>query len=73
MTDSNRHRDAVATLGLMAIGLLMLVIALFFDPVGESPDTGVVDLGTVGSKWLLGILGSAFIMSGVWSFLKNRR
>jgi len=73
MTNPNRRQDAVATSGLIAIGLLLVVIASFFDPVGESPDTGVFDLGTVGSKWLLGLLGIAFLLSGMWSFLKNRR
>lgn len=73
MTDPNRQQDAVATLSLIGIGLLLLSIALFFDPVGKSPDTGVFDLGTVGSKWLLGSLGGLFVLSGAWSFLKYRR
>ncbi|RCX11750.1 hypothetical protein [Extensimonas vulgaris] len=57
---------------LLGIGALLLFIALFLDPIGNSPDTGVFDLGTRGTKWLLGILGAGFVAAGVGAICKAK-
>ena len=64
------HR--IATFSLLAIGLLMLVIAWFFDPIGQDPDTGVVDLTPTQARWLLGVAGGLFVAAGAWSWRKAR-
>lgn len=57
---------------LLGVGALLLCIALFFDPIGSDPDTGVFDLGTRGTKWLLGILGAGFVAAGVGAMHKAK-
>jgi vacuolar-type H+-ATPase subunit I/STV1 len=61
--------EIAASLG---IGVLLLCIALFLDPIGNAPDTGVFDLGTRGTKWLLGILGAGFVAAGVGALCKAK-
>ena len=58
--------------GLFVIGLLLIVIAIFTDPIGSSPDSGIVDLGVTGTRWLLGFLGGAFVFGGVWTYFKRK-
>ena len=57
---------------LFGIGSLLLVIAVFLDPIGSSPDSGIVDLGPTGTRWFLGILGGAFFLGGAWPIFKNK-
>lgn len=59
-------------MGLLGIGILLLTIAVFFDPIGSSPDTGVLDLGSRGTKWLLGAFGVSFIASGIGAIVNAR-
>lgn len=72
MTAPTNQQEAIATWSLIAIGLMLLVIAIFLDPVGSSPDSGIVDLGSVGTRWLLGGLGGVFVLGGAWGFFKKR-
>ena len=58
--------------GLFGIGLLLIVIAVFTDPIGPSPDTGIVDLGVSGTRWLLGFLGGTFVLGGVWTCFRGK-
>lgn len=57
---------------LLGIGALLLFIALFLDPIGSDPDTGVFDLGTRGTKWLLGIFGACFVAAGLGAMRKAK-
>jgi hypothetical protein len=66
------QQERVATWGLFGIGLLLLGIAIFLDPIGVAPDSGLFDLGGTGTKWLLGGLGSAFILGGVWTVVQKK-
>ena len=63
----------VAILGLIGMGGVLLVIAIFYDPIGASPDSGVIELGPVGTRWLLGVLGSTFWIGGAWVMFKTRK
>ena len=58
-------------MGLFGIGILLLTIAVFCDPIGSSPDTGVLDLGSSGTKWLLGAFGTSFIAAGMGALVKK--
>jgi hypothetical protein len=71
MTTPTKEQETIAMWGLLGIGLLLLVIAIFSAPIGASPDSGVVDLGSTGTKWLLGGLGAAFLLSGFWVHFKK--
>jgi predicted phage tail protein len=71
-TPSNRSKP-VEIIGLLGIGALLLAVAAFVDPVGSSPDTGVLDLGSSGTKWLLGAFGVFFIAAGIRALVKPRR
>jgi len=72
MNESSRQQEHIAMLGLFGIGILLLVIAIFFDPIGSFPDTGLFDLGTTGTKWLLGALGAFFLVGGLWCFVRTQ-
>ena len=72
MNASTKTQKKIEIFGLIGIGLVLLAIALFFDPIGQSPDSGVLDLGSTGSKWLLGTFGVVFLVGGIWSFIKAK-
>jgi hypothetical protein len=72
MTTPTQQQETIAMWGLYGMGLLLLFIAIFLDPIGSSPDSGVVDLGPTGTRWLLGGIGGAFLMGGVWAHFKNK-
>jgi hypothetical protein len=59
MKSQPRQQQTITLWGSFGIGALLLVIAIYFDPVGTSPDSGVIDLGRSGTKWLIGGLGVA--------------
>lgn len=63
------HR--IAQRGLLAIGTLLLGIALFADPIGPSPDSGVLDLGSTGTRYLLGVLGGVFLAGDIAGFFRR--
>ena len=58
--------------GLFGIGLLLIFIAILADPFGPSPDSGIIDLGVSGTRWLLGILGGAFVLGGTWTYFRRK-
>jgi hypothetical protein len=72
-SSQKQYQERIAKWCLLGIGSLLLLIAIFFDPIGSSPDSGVINLGTTGTKWLLGIFGSASILASAWGFLKKKR
>ena len=72
MTTPNNQPETNAMWGLLGIGLLLIGIAIFTDPIGPSPDTGIVDLGVSGTRWLLGFLGCALVLGGVWTYFKGK-
>jgi hypothetical protein len=73
MKDPADQQEIIATWGLLGIGAMLLIVAFFFDPIGESPRTGVFDLGVNGTKWLLGIMGGLFFLGGIGSFFKKKK
>jgi predicted phage tail protein len=72
MSSVERPNESLGICCLFGLAGLLLCIAIFMDPIGSSPDTGMIDLGSSGTKWLLGGLGAAFALGGVWSLLKNK-
>ncbi len=72
MTSPTKHQEAVAKWSLFMIGVLLLVIAIFTDPVGSSPDSGIIDLGSTGIRWLLGSLGGLILIGGAWKYINER-
>jgi hypothetical protein len=71
MSPRTRQQEAIATPGLLAIGVLLLVIAIFLDPIGSSPDSGMFYLGPTATRWLLGLLGGAFLLAGLRACFKS--
>jgi hypothetical protein len=67
-----KQQQTIAKWGLIEIALLLLVIAVFLDPIGSSPDSGVVDLDPTGTKWFLGGLGALWLLGGAWVNFKNK-
>jgi hypothetical protein len=74
MNDSpqTKKQTVLASWSLIGIGALLLIIVLFFDPIGSFPDSGVIDFGSTGTKWFLGSLGVFFLAAGVWSSMKDK-
>jgi hypothetical protein len=72
MTAPAKQQESIARWGLLGIGLLLLFLAIFGDPIGSSPDSGVVDLGPTGTRWLLGGLGGVLVLGGAWVQFKPK-
>jgi len=70
MTTPASQQEMVAKFGLFALGLVLLLVALVFDPVGTSPDSGVIDLGPSGTRWLLGGLGGSALVAVAWGHFR---
>jgi hypothetical protein len=64
--DQSRQAEMI---GLFCVGLLLLGLAWFGDPIGSDPDSGLIELSRTQAKWLLGVFGGVFIAGGV----KSRR
>lgn len=64
------EQDKVARLALLGIGAFMLFIAIFTDPVGDSPTWGIA-IGVPATKMLLGIFGLFFLVAGILGFIKK--
>lgn len=63
--------SSLASWSAIGIAALLLIIAFPFDPIGgSSPDSGLIDFGPTGTKWLLGSLGAIFLVAGIWSLIK---
>lgn len=58
---------------LFCMGLLLLGLALFFDPIGSDPDSGLIELTKAQAQWLLGGFGALFIAASVVLFIKQPR
>lgn len=71
MKNDVRSQKRIETGSLLAIGCLLLAIAWMIDPIGASPDTGVFDLGSTGTRWLLAMFGLFFCAAGLWSWRKS--
>lgn len=72
MEDLTKQQAAVAKWGVLGIGGLLLIIAIFTDPVGSSPDSGILALGPTGTRWLLGCLGGAMLVGGAWTYVREK-
>lgn len=72
MTDPSAQQKAATRWGALGVGALLITIAVFTDPMGASPDTGVIDLGSMGTRWLLGILGGAMVLGGIWLSVREK-
>jgi nitrate reductase gamma subunit len=72
MSSPQNKTEVIASWSIFFIGALLLFIALFTDPIGTSPDTGIIDLGTVGTRWLLGGIGSVCLLVGIVALIMNR-
>lgn len=72
MTNSTRQQKTAAMWGVFGVGALLLIIAIVVDPIGFSPDTGMIDLDPIGTRWLLGGLGALFILAGAYKIVRNR-
>ena len=69
---SDRHAKRAEMIGLVSVGLLMLGLALFFDPIGDDPETGVIELSKTQAKWLLGTFGASFIFGAIVVHFRSR-
>jgi hypothetical protein len=58
--------------GVMGIGVLLILVVQFSNPLGDSPDSGLVDLGPTGTKRLLEGFGLCFVLAGLWLLLRKR-
>ena len=72
MSSLEKPNESLGICCVFGLAGLLLFIAIFMDPIGSSPDTGMIDLGSSGSKWLLGGMGAAFALGGVWSLMRNK-
>ena len=72
MTTPASQEHVVAKFGLLAVGLVLLLVALVFDPVGTSPDSGVIDLGPSATRWLLGGLGGGALVAAAWAHFSRK-
>jgi hypothetical protein len=72
MAIPNNQQETNALLGLFGIGILLIVIAIFTDPIGPSPDSGMVDLGVSGTRWLLGFIGGTFVLGGALTYFRGK-
>jgi len=72
MSSSSNQKEVIASWCIFLIGALLIFIAIFLDPIGPSPESGIIDLATVGTKRLLGSIGSVCMLIGIVAFIKNR-
>jgi len=63
----------IEVLGLFGTGGLLILVALFLDPIGSSPDSGIIDLGPTGTRKLLLVFGLIFVVSGFGALIKSKR
>jgi hypothetical protein len=52
--------------GVVAVGGVLMLVAALDNPIGADPDTGIVDLGPVGTRWLLGGGGLGLVLTGLY-------
>ena len=64
------EQENIALWGLLWIGALMLYIAIFTDPVGDSPTFGI-EIGVPATKILLGVFGLIFLVPGLIGLTKK--
>lgn len=73
MNSRSKQTTRTEVAGLIAVGLLLLAIVALVDPVGSSADTGVLDLGSNGTQWALGVFGVFFVAAGFVTIFRTRR
>ena len=66
------QKETIAIWALIGIGLMLLFIAINIDPIGRSPDSGIIDLGVSGTRWLLGVFGAVFAFGGARTAYKGK-
>jgi hypothetical protein len=69
-SQSTPEQESIARWALLGIGALMLFIAIFTDPVGDSPTFGIA-IGVPATKMLIGIFGLSFLVAGILTFIKK--
>lgn len=65
-------QEKFARIGLFGISTLLIAIGLLFEPVGESPDSGWFELGSLGTRWLIGGMGVGLLVVGTIIEWRNR-
>ncbi|HND00326.1 MAG TPA: hypothetical protein PKW90_29640, partial [Myxococcota bacterium] len=50
---------------VLALGAFFLVLAVVVDPIGASPDSGLLDLGRTGTRGLIGLFGGVLLVGGL--------
>jgi hypothetical protein len=68
----SQKEATIASWGAIGVGLLLLVIGLFLDPIGSDPDTGIFDLGVTGTKLLIGAFGMLLLIVGIRDLFKSK-
>jgi len=72
LSSSSNQTEVIASWCIFLIGALLIFIAIFLDPIGSSPESGIIDLGTVGTRRLLGSIGSVCVLIGIVALIKKR-
>lgn len=73
MNKTPKHAKTTEVIGLFGIGLLLLAIAAWFDPIGSNPDTGIIDLSPDGARLLLAAFGVFFLIGGILRLVWHKR
>ena len=68
----NDGNSPLAGFCLLGMALLFIGIGVFTDPIGPDPDSGIIDLGTNGTKILLIGFGISFLLGGLWAIFHRR-
>jgi len=68
----NNGNSPLAGLCLLGIALMFIGLGVFTDPIGPDPDSGLIDLGTNGTKILLVGFGVSFLLGGAWVIFQRR-
>jgi len=53
----------------IALGIFIILLVQYIDPVGSNPDTGWFQLGSSGTRKLIEFMGVFFIAVGLWVFV----
>ncbi|MBX7228728.1 MAG: hypothetical protein K1X48_03860 [Burkholderiaceae bacterium] len=72
MSVPSQQQEKITIVSLLGIGLLLLFIAIFLDPIGSFPDSGMFDLGKNGTRWLLASLGAVLLVGGGWIYFNKK-
>ena len=53
----------------IALGIFVILLVQYIDPVGSNPDTGLFHLGASGTRKPIEFMGVFFIAIGLWLFV----